>query len=516
MDLVKILTEKTEQAIKKLDIETKDWKPIIIPCKIPNVDFTVNNIGSLFKFNKKEKVSASLVDLCKNLLMISDGMYDVEICKIYINFKLNKKILYQNIQHILELKSTITQTDNPSTILVDYSSPNVAKDMHVGHLRSTIIGDCLANVYEARGNRVLRINHIGDFGLQFGMIIQYIISEKLMKDLLENKLSLQEVYTKAKKKFDSDDEFNKLSYANTVKLQNYDNPKDEIPTDPATEDPSNVVTIWRAICDISRKSYQDIYDKLSVNLTECGESFYAKYIPAVIKELTDKKLTIVSEGRLIVETPHGVLTLIKSDGGYTYDTTDITALWYRLCVLKVNKIYYVVDSGQSTHFLQLFDVVTKMGWNTEKSIEHVNFGVVCGEDGKRMRSRSGDTLKLADLMQYSLEETKKVMVEKGKSIDEKTIQSIAYGSIKYADLSVQRISDYVFSFERMLSFKGNTLSYVMYARVRLMSVINKLRNSPDHSISTEDIIKYISDHDPKKFDELNKSDYELIFHLIIK
>lgn len=501
--IVNILEGKTLEAFKQpeIDINVGNWKPNITACKLPNVDFSVNNIGSLFKLNTSTKILDNLNKIRGYLQKFSEGTYDVEIVKLYLNFSLNRRILYEQINSILSSKNIIIQKNNPKNILIDYSSPNIAKDMHVGHLRSTIIGDCLANLFESQGHGVHRINHIGDIGLPMAMIIQYIISENLVTDLFENELplTLQEIYTKGKKLFDTDDQFNKLSYENTVKLQNYD-------------DNDNIVKIWKIICNISRKAYQEIYDRLSVNLTEYGESFYHKYIPLVIGKLNEKELTRKIDGRLIIETTHGVLTIIKSDGGYTYDTTDVAALWYRLCILDMDKVYYVVDSGQSLHFLQLFEVSKKMGWlRGDKNVEHINFGIVCGTDGKRIRSRKGDTLKLIDLLDYSLKGTDKIMKEKDKTFNDEVIKSLAYGSIKYADLSVGRINDYIFSFERMLSFKGNTLVYVMYARVRILAI---LRNLDRTDITKENLIQYISNIEDTKINELNRYDYELIFHLM--
>lgn len=506
-NIIQILQEKTCLAFSTLGINTIDWKPNIVRSNMPNVDFTVCNIGSLFKQNTKDKVMDSINLVCAELRKVSDDLYNVESIKAYINFCLNKGFIYKQIYTLLKTSKDLVKQKKRLKILVDYSSPNVAKDMHVGHLRSTIIGDCLANIFETQGHEVLRINHVGDFGLQFGMIVSYIILNNLVNELFNGELSitLQEIYTKAKKLFDTDNDFNKISYQNTVKLQSNVN-----------SDTFHVIKIWQAVCNVSREAYQDIYNKLSVNLTECSESFYSKYFNVVIQMLKDSNLLHEENGRQIIDTPHGTLTIIKSDGGYTYDTTDVTALWYRLCVLNMDKIYYVVDSGQSLHFMQLFYFAKKIGWLTnDKYIEHINFGVVCGEDGKRIRSRNGDTLKLIDLLNYSIEETTNIMHEKGKSFDKDVIEALAYGSIKYADLSINRTSDYIFSFQKMLNFKGNTLAYIMYARVRILAVLRNLENS---DISRESLINYVSFTDDMLFsnqvNELNKYDYEIIFHLL--
>jgi arginyl-tRNA synthetase len=525
--IINTLQEKTLKAFSQFGqpdqsgtkINVGGWKPNIIRCRVPDVDFTVNNVGSLFKINDRGKIQANINAICADLQSMSEDLYSVNVAKVYLNFTLNNRFLYKQIASLLSPPNIGCPPISPSKhkILVDYSSPNVAKDMHVGHLRSTIIGDCLANIFEVQGHDVHRINHIGDFGLQFGMIIQYIISNNLEQNLFNGDLpiTLQKVYTEAKKLFDTNADFNRLSYENTVKLQTYaeDNVNNGLNDD-------WVFKIWRAICCTSQRAYQEVYDRLSVNLTECGESFYRSYIPTAIGKVKDAGLLCEEAGRSIIKTPYGVLTVIKSDGGYTYDTTDLTALWYRLTILGMDRVYYVVDSGQSTHFMQLFHVAKNMGWLAEgKYVEHINFGVICGEDNKRIRSRNGDTLKLVDLLDYSLVETERVIKERGKPFDPKVVELLAYGSIKYADLSVNRISDYIFSFERMLNFKGNTLAYVMYARVRIISVLRNLCSATltefDIKGSGGSLLEYVSGITDTKIGELNKYDYQHIFHLMM-
>lgn len=492
MDFKKVIVSKTLDVIKQLSINIDDFRPNITVSSSSDSNLTINNMASLFRRNAKDKIMNSLNLICEELQKNSDNIYTVTFSNLYLNFSLNKEILYRYIDDMIHYTIPLK---NKKKILVDYSSPNIAKDMHVGHLRSTIIGDCLANLFEAQGHEVLRINHIGNFGLPIGIIIQYIISENLSEKLLQNELTLQEIYIKAKKLFETDKEFNKLSYENTVKLQNNNN-------DNKNED---IIKIWTSICNISRQEYDKIYNKLGINLIECAESFYQKYISDVIEKLKNNNLLYNDNGRLIVNTIHGILTIVKEDGGYTYDTTDVTALWYRLCVLNMDKIYYVVDSGQSLHFMQLFEVAKMMGWLTNQHIEHINFGAVCGIDGKKIRSRNGDTIKLIDLLDYSIEETNKVISNKinNKINNEESVKIIAYGSIKYSDLSVNRMNDYKFSFERMLNFKDNTLLYVMYARVRIVAVLKKLPELP----------QLMEINNSLNYQELNKYDYELIFHL---
>lgn len=559
-----ILGEKVYSAFKNSGLKLDDWEPQIIPCKLDNIDFTINNIGTLFKKNGKEAVMNKLDFVCTELASMADEMYTVSIAKLYINFLINKKFLHKFIFTGLT-SEIISKAPVRLKIIVDFSSPNVAKEMHVGHLRSTIIGDVIANLAAIRGHEVLRINHIGDFGQNFGMIIEWIIRNGLTEKVLSNQLelSLQDIYKKAKDQYKNEDgkdlkPFQEGSSANTVKLQNYDKPDHDI-----------VVKLWYEICSMSRKNYQQIYDRLSIRITECGESFYQKYIPTVISELNEKKLTkfdgndekkrlviespytiekkkIDEKGNEINETSRDVLTLVKHNLGYTYDTTDVTCLWYRLNVLGADKIYYVVDAGQGTHFIQLFNVADKAKWLTRgQTVAHIDFGVVSGDDGKRLRSRDGDSIKLIDLLDKSLIETKRIMIlnfherekrekEKKKinvgvakeslsssssdivektepTFDEETIKSLAYGSIKYADLCVNRKANYTFSYERMLNFKGNTMIFIMYARIRALAILNKIPKE----ITKKSIIEYISYFISETINpEFNKGDYDILFKMI--
>ncbi|AYV83518.1 MAG: arginyl-tRNA synthetase [Hyperionvirus sp.] len=539
-NIIEVLGEKVLLAFKNSGLNIGGWKPKIMLCKLDDIDYTVNNIGLLFKNNGNEKVVGVLGAICKELELVSENMYVVSPAKFYINFCLNKIFLHRFVLGVLRESDVVKKAGMRLKIAVDFSSPNVAKEMHVGHLRSTIIGDVIANIAEVRGHEVLRINHIGDFGQNFGMIIEWIILNGLAEKVFSNELpiSLQEIYKKAKNDFKDDVGFQERASGNTVRLQNGDGA-------------DIVVKLWVKICEMSRISYQSVYDRLGIRVVECGESFYQKFIERVVTELNDKKLTktdIAGEKkRLVVESEysvekkkvdekgdeyleksHDVLTLIKHNGGYTYDTTDVACLWYRLNVLRANKVYYVVDSGQSTHFVQLFDVAKKAKWLTDtQMVEHIDFGIVSGDDGKRLRSRDGHTIKLIDLLDRAIVETKRIMIlnyqehEKSKgaaaaaekkeiAVDDETIKSLAYGSIKYADLSINRKENYTFSYERMLNFKGNTLIYVMYARIRALAVLNNIPKE----VTKELIVEYFSQFAGSGGNpDLNKGDYDILLKM---
>ena len=353
----------------------------------------------------------------------------------------------------------------PEKILVDFSSPNIAKDMHVGHLRSTIIGDCLARLFEYQGHDVSRINHIGDFGTQFGMLLEYMARTDDVDLSLE---SLQTYYQAAKLMFKEDPEFKTASLAQVARLQAGD---------------EEALAVWREICTISESGYRGIYERLGIELEDVGESFYREMIPEMLAEFDDH-LETDDKGRLIAMIPGFKIPLIllKSDGAFTYDTTDLAALYYRLTTLKMDRIYYVVDMGQTTHFKLLFAFAKKVGFLTDQQVYHVPFGLVLGEDGTRIKTSRGDTPKLTDLLDEGVVKARKAIAAHGgtnrtdpESEDFETlIRSVAYGAIKYADLQNRRVCDYKFSFNRMLQFEGDTAVYLMYAYARIFNI---LRNS---------------------------------------
>lgn len=354
-------------------------------------------------------------------------------------------------------------------VVVDYSSPNIAKQMHVGHLRSTIIGESVCRLLEYVGFDVLRLNHVGDWGTQFGMLIAHL------QDRFPNYLNetpplddLQAFYKESKKRFDSEEAFKKRAYECVVKLQNFD---------------PEFVKAWQMICDVSRCDFERIYKRLDVSIKERGESFYQDRMKAVVKELEDKGVLQEEEGRkLMFVTGRDVpLTVVKSDGGYTYDTSDLAALKQRLNEEGADWVLYVVDMGQALHLETVFQAGIDLGWfdPTANRIEHVGFGLVLGEDRKKFKTRSGDTVQLTELLDEGLKRALDTLKEKEreKELNEDELgiaqEAVAYGCIKYADLSNNRTSDYVFSFDRMLKQTGNTAVYLLYAYTRIRSIGRK-------------------------------------------
>lgn len=448
-----------------------------IKSRLIEYDYTLNNIVQVAKINNVQ--IQNVIDLL--VLHLKDNSA-IEMFAInnFLNFKIKNSFLVKISNDYLNNSNISNNINNKLKIIVDYSSPNIAKDMHVGHLRSTIIGDCIANFYQLQGHNVQRINHIGDFGLPFGMIIQYIINYNLQNDIYN--LNLQDIYKSSRELYEKNNDFKKEAYTRTVELQ-----KDLS---------DNTIQIWKKICEASKKSYEQIYKKLNINLIEKGESFYKFMFDDLVCELKEKNRLLEDNGRHILLTPIEnqndiPLTIIKSDGGYTYDTTDLCALKYRLTVDKADKIFYVVDSGQSIHFKQIFHAANLLNWKSNnQTIEHINFGVVLGTDKKRLKSRNGDNPKLIDLINESFEKTVNVInnhfntndnnLNKKKLVkynyDNNYIEKLAYGSLKYFDLSLNRTSDYVFNFDKMINFKGNTLMFVMYSYIRANSILKKINN----------------------------------------
>lgn len=354
-------------------------------------------------------------------------------------------------------------------VLVDFSSPNIAKEMHVGHLRSTIIGDTLCRVLEFSGFEVLRVNHIGDWGTQFGMLIQYLKEQypnwrASPPDLSE----LSTFYKAAKARFDEDEDFKSKARLNVPLLQSGDKECREI---------------WTLLCDISRAEFVKVYKRLGVELQEFGESFYNSAIPAVLKELEDQKRTYQEEGALMMSRDSWQCPLIlrKADGGYGYDSTDMAAINYRVKQVKADWIIYVTDVGQRTHFDMIFDAARDAGWIGDIQLDHVGFGVVCGADGKRIKSRCGASTRLVDLLDEAVTRMEATLLERKKEgktdLSEEDIKvaaaQIGYGAVKYMDLRNNPNTNYTFSFERMLDTRGDTAVYLLFAYARLVSIIRK-------------------------------------------
>ena len=394
----------------------------------------------------------------------------------FINIHLSDAALIQRANEIEgDLGKLIPQADAPKKIVVDYSSPNLAKEMHVGHLRGTIIGDCLARVLEKQGHEIIRQNHVGDWGTQFGMLISYMreIGEA-QGDLPTQLADLESFYRAAKQRFDEDPEFANIARSSVVKLQGGD---------------EEHLTAWQLFIDESLKHCQAVYDKLNVTLSRKdlkAESFYNKELEGVVKKLEDAALLSVSDGARCVFLPEFTgkdgeplpVIIQKTDGGYLYATTDLAAVAYRSFTLQADRSLYVVDARQSLHFQQVFAVARAAGFASENiSLEHIAYGTMMGKDGRPFKTRSGDTIKLVDLLDEAIRRAHELVAEKNPGLEDAAYSEIAekvgIAAVKYADLSKNRTSDYVFDWSSMLSFEGNTAPYLMYAYARIRSILRK-------------------------------------------
>ena len=399
----------------------------------------------------------------------------------FINIWLSSEFLNTWSESLLTADSCVPQLSTGARIIVDFSSPNIAKEMHVGHLRSTIIGDAIARLFEAMGASVLRLNHVGDWGTAFGMLIAYceqhhpdFMSGKTEADLTD----LVGWYRRSKALFDEDSEFKKRSQARVVALQSGE---------------KAIISAWERICSISEKAYQQIYDLLNVDLNTRGESFYNPYLAGIIDTLDKKSLLTTSEGAKCVYLEGFIgrddaplpLIVQKSDGGYNYASTDLAAIEHRVSTEKAERVIYVTDGGQALHFNMVFSCAEKAGLVDRKTVrlDHVPFGLVLGADGKKFKTRSGETERLIDLLTNAIQKAKSLIDERELDLSAADKDQLALrlgiGAVKYADLCTNRTSDYQFSYERMLRFEGNTAAFLLYSYVRTQSILRKVQASPE-------------------------------------
>ncbi len=394
----------------------------------------------------------------------------------YINIRIADSALLERGNQVLDAPHRlIPDAPEPQKIVVDYSSPNLAKEMHVGHLRGTVIGDSLVRVLERLGHEVIRQNHVGDWGTQFGMLIAYLRELGGDTNVLDAELAdLESFYRAAKNRFDADPDFADRARLNVVKLQG---------GDPET------LAAWRRFIDESLNHCQGIYERLNVSLRLAdldAESRYNEDLAGVIRQLDEAGLLQENDGARCVFLPEfkrkdgETLPVIvqKSDGGYLYSTTDLAAVKLRAGELRADRSLYVVDARQSLHFQQVFAVARAAGMAGEKlSLEHIAYGTIMGRDNKPYKTRSGDAVKLADLLDEAVARAYGLVSEKNPELDEEQRRQIAetvgIAAVKYADLSKNRMSDYVFDWSSMLSFEGNTAPYLLYACARIKNLLRK-------------------------------------------
>ena len=454
--------------------------PLVRPSANPDFgDYQANVAMSLAKRlrRKPRDVAASILekieldDLCEPLEIAGPG---------FINCSLKPDYLARLAAALFRDERLGVPAAKPAqTIVVDYSAPNVAKEMHVGHLRSTIIGDALARTFAFLGHRVLRQNHIGDWGTQFGMLIELLLDPAADATSIGGEAGAQiadlnRFYQQAKQRFDGDPDFAERARQRVVALQSGD---------------AETLAVWRRLVAESKRHFDSVYARLGVALTDADirpESSYNDELPLVVEELEKQGLTELSDGALCVfaegftakDGTRLPMIIRKSDGGYLYATTDLAALRHRIRELGADRIVYVTDSRQAQHFAMLFKSAEMAGWRADGvRIEHVAFGTILGEDNRPFKTRAGEVVKLDALLDEALQRATAIVEAGSKDLDVeergRVAQLVSIGAVKYADLSGDRVKDYVFSWDRMMAMDGNTAPYLQYAYARICSIFRR-------------------------------------------
>ncbi|END8984236.1 arginine--tRNA ligase [Proteus mirabilis] len=485
MNIQAFLSEKISMAMSAAGAPA-DSEPLVRQsAKVQFGDYQANGVMGAAK--KMGIPPRQLAEKILEHLDITDIADKVEIAGPgFINIFLSPIWVAQQAEFALADEHLNITKVTPETIVIDYSSPNVAKQMHVGHLRSTIIGDASARTLSFLGHNVIRANHLGDWGTQFGMLIAYL-EKKQNENAADMALAdLEEFYREAKKCYDEDEVFAERARNYVVRLQGGD---------------EYCRTMWRKLVYITMQQNQLTYQRLNVTLTEddiMGESLYNPMLPGIVADLKAKGLAVESEGATVVfldeyknkeGEPMGVI-IQKKDGGYLYTTTDIACAKYRHEQLHANRVLYYIDSRQHQHLMQAWTIVRKAGYIPDSmSLEHHMFGMMLGKDGRPFKTRSGGTVRLTDLLDEAHERALTLIREKNPDMDEEELNNIArvvgIGAVKYADLSKNRTTDYIFDWDLMLSFEGNTAPYMQYAYTRVASIFK--RADIDESALTQPI-----------------------------
>ncbi len=473
MNIQALLSEKVSQALIAAGAPADCEPQVRQSAKVQFGDYQANGVMAVAK-----KLGMAPRQLAEQVLTHLDLQGIASKTEIagpgFINIVLDPAFLAQHVDAALKSDRLGVAQPPAQTIVVDYSAPNVAKEMHVGHLRSTIIGDASVRTLEFLGHNVIRANHVGDWGTQFGMLIAWL--EKQQQDNAgEMALAdLEGFYRDAKKHYDEDEAFAERARSYVVKLQGGD---------------EYFRQMWRQLVDITMSQNQLTYDRLNVTLTRkdvMGESLYNPMLAGIVADLKAKGLAVESEGATVVfldeyknkeGEPMGVI-IQKKDGGYLYTTTDIACAKYRYETLHADRVLYYIDSRQHQHLMQAWTIVRKAGYVPDSvPLEHHMFGMMLGKDGKPFKTRAGGTVKLADLLDEALERARRLVAEKNPDMPadelEKLANAVGIGAVKYADLSKNRTTDYVFDWDNMLAFEGNTAPYMQYAYTRVLSVFRK-------------------------------------------
>lgn len=468
--------------------EREHFDPMLRPSKF--ADFQANGALGLAK-----TLGLAPRQVAETLLAKLDTREVIDRAEVagpgFVNLWLRPAYLCRQLGHAASHDLGLEAAGNPQKVVVDYSSPNVAKEMHVGHLRSTIIGDALARVLGAAGHTVIRQNHIGDWGTPFGMLIEHLLDVGIGGD--EHSVTdLSAFYREARSKFDGDEAFAQRSRQRVVLLQG---------GDPET------LALWRRLVEVSQRYFGSVYALLGVTLTDediKGESFYNPMLAGTVADLERKGLAVESEGAVCVFPPGFLgrddkplpLIIRKTDGGYGYATTDLAGIRHRALTLGATRILYVVGAEQSQHLGMIFETAKVAGWLIEGvRAEHVAFGAVLGADKKKFKTRAGESVRLIDLLEEAVRRAQAIVSEKNPSLcteeQAKIARAVGIGAVKYADLSSDRVKDYVFDWARMLSFDGNTAPYLQYAHARIRSIFRR----GDGSMASPDAFRVTADEE---------------------
>ncbi|EJW2050525.1 arginine--tRNA ligase [Salmonella enterica] len=473
MNIQALLSEKVSQAMIAAGAPADCEPQVRQSAKVQFGDYQANGMMAVAK--KLGMAPRQLAEQVLTHLDLSGIASKVEIAGPgFINIFLEPAFLAEQVQQALASDRLGVSQPTRQTIVIDYSAPNVAKEMHVGHLRSTIIGDAAVRTLEFLGHHVIRANHVGDWGTQFGMLIAWLEKQQQENAGDMALADLEGFYRDAKKHYDEDEAFAERARNYVVKLQSGD---------------AYFREMWRKLVDITMTQNQITYDRLNVTLTRddvMGESLYNPMLPGIVADLKAKGLAVESEGATVVfldefknkeGDPMGVI-IQKKDGGYLYTTTDIACAKYRYETLHADRVLYYIDSRQHQHLMQAWTIVRKAGYVPDSvPLEHHMFGMMLGKDGKPFKTRAGGTVKLADLLDEALERARRLVAEKNPDMSadelEKLANAVGIGAVKYADLSKNRTTDYIFDWDNMLAFEGNTAPYMQYAYTRVLSVFRK-------------------------------------------
>ncbi|QJC37917.1 arginine--tRNA ligase [Enterobacteriaceae endosymbiont of Donacia bicoloricornis] len=472
MNIKKLLSKKIHQSMIQAGIPKK-YNVILRSCKIKELGhYQINGIISA-AIDLNINVNDLAIKVVK-YLNLKKIVSKITISKLgFINLFIKKKWLSKQINLLITSKTLgLTKKIVSENIVIDYSSPNIAKEMHVGHLRSTIIGDSIVRILSFVGHNVIKSNHIGDWGTNFGILIAFLkLNNKKLNLLLSD---IEKLYKQAQKKYIEDINFAKKARLYVVKLQNKD---------------LSCLKIWKKIVDITMDYNYQLYKKLDIKLTcfdTMGESTYNNMLSNIIIDLKKKGIAINNNGTIIIpiegmkNIKGGLMAVIiqKKDGAYLYATTDIACIKYRYEKFKANRIIYYVDARQNQYLKQIFHIVKKAKYvSSNVKLEHHMFGMILNNKNKPFKTREGKNIKLNDLINKSILKAKNIILKKNPFLNKNMLENLSYkigiGAIKYADLSKNRINNYIFNWDKMLSLHGNTSLYIQYAYVRAISLLKK-------------------------------------------